>query len=65
LVFPVERQYFLLNGTKRFIGQVDMEAEIAALEEEAAVACSAYDQVVVVRDQLNQENDQMIQTRKR
>merc|ERR1711962_1359505 len=56
--------YFLLNGTKRFIGQVDMEAEIAALEEEAAVACSAYDQVVVVRDQLNQENDQMIQDKK-
>merc|ERR1719184_478007 len=56
--------YFLVNGTKRFIGQVDMEAEIAALEEEAAVACSAYDQVVVVRDQLNQENDQMIQDKK-
>jgi len=56
--------YFLLNGTKRFIGQVDMEAEIAALEEEAAVACSAYDQVVVVRDQLNQENDQMVQDKK-
>jgi len=56
--------YFLLNGTKRFIGQVDMEAEIHALEEEAAIACSAYDEVVVVRDQLNQENDQMIQDKK-
>jgi myosin heavy chain 6/7 len=32
--------YFLVNGTKRFIGQVDMEAEIQALEEEAAVACN-------------------------
>ena len=37
--------YFLVNGTKRFIGQVDMEAEIQALEEEAAVACKANDEV--------------------
>ena len=50
--------YFLVNGTKRFIGQVDMEAEIAALEEEAAIACKAYDEVVEVRDRLNEENDQ-------
>ena len=40
-------------------GQVDMEAEVAALEEEAAVACKAYDEVVEVRDRLNAENDQM------
>merc|ERR1719412_2457890 len=51
--------YFLVNGTKRFIGQVDMEAEIAALEEEAAVACKAYDEVVEVRDRLDGEISQM------
>merc|ERR1719189_680358 len=56
--------YFLVNGTKRFIGQVDMEAEIAALEEEAAVACKAYDEVVEVRDRLNEENDQMANDKK-
>ena len=39
--------YFLVNGTKRFIGQVDMEAEIAMLEEEAAIACGAYDEEVL------------------
>ena len=47
--------YALVNGTKRFIGQVDMEAEIAYLEEEAAIACGAYDKEVLVRDQLNDE----------
>jgi myosin heavy chain 6/7 len=51
--------YFLVNGTKRFIGQVDMEAEIAALEEEAAIACKAYDEVVEVRDRLDGEISQM------
>ena len=53
--------YFLVNGTKRFIGQVDMEAEIAALEEEAAVACKAYDEVVEVRDRLDGEISQVFQ----
>merc|ERR1719516_510861 len=56
--------YFLVNGNKRLIGQVDMEAEIAALEEEPAVACKAYDDVVEVRDRLNEENDQMVQDKK-
>ena len=51
--------YFLVNGTKRFIGQVDMEAEIAALEEEAAIACKAYDEVVEVRDRLDGEISQV------
>merc|ERR1711990_942692 len=51
--------YSLVNGTKRFIGQVDMEAEIQALEEEAAVACKAYDEVVEVRDRLDGEISQM------
>jgi len=45
--------FSLVNGTKRFIGQVDMEAEIAALEAEAAVACAAYDKEVVLRDEYN------------
>ena len=45
--------YNLLNGTKRFIGQEDMEAVIAKLEEEAAIACAAYDKEVSERDRLN------------
>lgn len=45
--------YFLMNATKRFIGQVNMEDEIAALEEEAAIACSAFDKEVIERDRLN------------
>merc|ERR1711970_283730 len=51
--------YFLVNGTKRFIGQVNMEDEIGALEEEAAVACAAYDKEVTERDRLNGEIDVM------
>ena len=51
--------YFLINGTKRFIGQEDMEAVIAGLEEEAAVACKAYDEVVEVRDRLDGEITQV------
>merc|ERR1711971_591511 len=56
--------YFLINGTKRFIGQEDMEAVIAGLEEEAAVACKAYDEVVEVRDRLDGEITQMTQEKK-
>merc|ERR1719431_245523 len=56
--------YALVNGTKRFIGQVDMEAEIQALEEEAAVACKAYDEVVEIRDKLDEENAQMTADKK-
>jgi len=56
--------YFLVNGTKRFIGQQDMEAEIAALEEEAAVACKAYDEVVSERDRLEEENKRMTEDKK-
>merc|ERR550532_938668 len=47
--------YNLFNATKRFIGQEDMDAVIAKLEEEAAIACSAYDKEVNERDRLNQE----------
>ena len=56
--------YALLNGTKRFIGQVDMDGIIHALEEEAAEACGAYDAVVEVRDQLNGEIDEMAASKK-
>merc|ERR1740128_714751 len=56
--------FFLVNGTKRFIGQVDVEAVIQALEEEAAVACKAYDEVVDVRDKLDEENTQMTADKK-
>merc|ERR1712123_436513 len=56
--------YFLLNATKRFIGQEDVEAVIAKLEEEAAVACSAYDKEVAERDRLNDGISQMTQDKK-
>merc|ERR1712079_107053 len=56
--------YYLLNATKRFIGQEDVEAVIAKLEEEAAVACSAYDKEVVERGRLNSEITQMTQDKK-
>ena len=56
--------YFLLNGTKRFIGQEDVEAVIAKLEEEASVACSAYDKEVDERDRLNDGISQMNQDKK-
>merc|ERR1712002_67247 len=56
--------YALLNGTKRFIGQADMEAEIAMLEEEAAIACGAYDKEVLKRDQLNEEIKEMTADKK-
>merc|ERR1711942_86716 len=56
--------YFLLNATKRFIGQVDMEAEIQMLEEEAAVACGAYDIEVSKRDNLNSEIKDMADEKK-
>merc|ERR1712128_36454 len=56
--------YALLNGTKRFIGQEDVEAVIAKLEEEAAIACSAYDKEVTERDRLNEEIQLMTQDKK-
>ena len=56
--------YFLLNGTKRFIGQVDMDGIIAQLEEEAAEACGAYDAVVEVRDRLVGEIEDMAASKK-
>jgi len=56
--------YYLLNATKRFIGQVDMEAEIQLLEEEAAVACGAYDIEVAKRDTLNAEIKDMADEKK-
>merc|ERR1712045_516288 len=56
--------YNLLNGTKRFIGQEDMEAVIAKLEEEAAIACGAYDKEVEIRDRLNDEIKEMTADKK-
>merc|ERR1711892_533186 len=53
--------YFLLNATKRFIGQEDMEAVVAKLEEESAIACSAYDKESTERDRLNGEIATMTQ----
>jgi len=56
--------YNLFNATKRFIGQEDVEAVIARLEEEAAIACSAYDKEVTERDRLNEEIKNMSQDKK-
>merc|ERR1712025_154347 len=56
--------YYLLNATKRFIGQEDVEAVIAKLEEEAAIACSAYDKEVNERDRLNDEIKQMTEDKR-
>ena len=42
--------YFLINNTKRFIGQKSIEDEIAALEAEAAEHCTEYDEEVKIRD---------------
>eukprot|EP00092_Neocalanus_flemingeri_P014216 GFUD01015336.1.p1 GENE.GFUD01015336.1~~GFUD01015336.1.p1 ORF type:complete len:1946 (-),score=553.34 GFUD01015336.1:197-6034(-) len=56
--------YALLNGTKRFIGQEDVEAVIAKLEEEAAIACSAYDKEVTERDRFNDGIKIMTQDKK-
>merc|ERR1719370_1716837 len=41
-----------------------MEEEIAKLEEEASVACKAYDEVVEIRDRLDGENTQMTADKK-
>merc|ERR1711915_296303 len=49
--------FYLLNATKRFIGQEDVEAVIAKLEEEAAIACSAYDKEVA---QMTQDKKDML-----
>jgi len=56
--------YFLVNATKRFIGQVNIEDEIAALEAEAAIACAAYDKEKEERDRLNGGIQQMTQEKK-
>jgi len=56
--------YALVNGTKRFIGQVNIEEEIAALEAEAAVACAAYDKEVVLRDEYQAGIKQMTEDKK-
>merc|ERR1711997_1044029 len=56
--------YNLLNATKRFIGQEDLEAVIAKMEEEAAIACSAYDEQATKRDEYNEGIAQMTQDKK-
>jgi len=56
--------YALMNGTKRFIGQVNIEEELAAIEAEAAVACAAYDKEVILRDDYNAGIKQMTEDKK-
>ena len=48
--------YFLVNSTKRFIGQVNIEDEIAALEAEAAIHCKIYDEECAKRDGFLKQN---------
>merc|ERR1719167_1739239 len=64
LFFRDWQWYNLLNSTKRFIGQVDMEAEIRALEEEAAVACGQYDEEKMMRDKFTEEATDMTSEKK-
>ena len=40
-----------MNNTKRFIGQTNIEDEIAALEAESGVQCAQFDEEVAKRDQ--------------
>merc|ERR1711881_499801 len=56
--------YYLTNHTKRFIGQTNIEDEIAALEEEAAEACAQYDTELVARDKFVEQNTTMAQEKK-
>merc|ERR1740129_1746933 len=56
--------YYLVNHTKRFIGQVNIEDEIEAMEAEASVACAAYDIEVVARDKFVAHNKAMDQEKK-
>ena len=51
--------YFLVNNTKRFIGQKSLEDELADLEAEAALHCSEYDKELKIRDDFNTHNDSM------
>ena len=56
--------YNLVNGTKRFIGQVNMEDAIAELKAEAAVACKAYDEVFEAKTVLDKEIKEMKEEKK-
>merc|ERR1719402_816639 len=56
--------YYLVNHTKRFIGQVNIEDEIAFLTAEADEACSQYDSEVILRDKYTEENKNMVQEKK-
>ena len=51
--------YYLVNNTKRFIGQRNVEDELAELEAEAAVACAEYDKQLVLKNQFTEENTSM------
>jgi myosin heavy subunit len=51
--------YFLINNTKRFIGQRSIEDEIADLEAEAALHCSEYDKELKVKDDFIKSNTGM------
>ena len=45
--------YFLINNTKRFIGQKSVEDQLAELEAEAALHCTEFDKEVAIRDDCN------------
>ncbi len=45
----------MINHTKRFIGQTNIEDEIAALEADAAIACKTFDEEVAKRDEYRKQ----------
>ena len=51
--------YFLINNTKRFIGQKSIEDQLAELEAEAALHCTEFDKEVAIRDDCNAKNKSM------
>merc|ERR1712110_338043 len=51
--------YFLINNTKRFIGQKSVEDQLAELEAEAALHCTEFDKEVAIRDDCNAKNKGM------
>lgn len=56
LFFRDWQWYFLINHTKRFIGQRNVEEEIAALEAEAAISCAEFDKEMALKEKFEKNN---------
>ena len=59
LFFRDWQWYYLVNHTKRFIGQRNIEEEIAELEAESKIACKQFDEEVAKRDEFTANNNAM------